>query len=62
MTEHVQQPAAVERAHIDIHELFELNVWARRFNVTQEHLKEAVRTVGTCAQAVGSYLALPRAN
>lgn len=41
---------------IDIQQMLDLAYWARRFNVSQRDLKDAVEAVGPQASAVSHYL------
>ena len=41
-----------DASRINIHESYELEYWAKKFNVTPEQLREAVNKVGTSARAV----------
>jgi hypothetical protein len=45
-----------DRTRINIHEDYELQSWARKFNVSKEELKAAVQAVGTEAKAVEAHL------
>lgn len=57
MSEDQDRADALEHSRIDVHEPYELNVWAREFGVSQDQLKAAVQVVGPCAHAVSRYLA-----
>jgi hypothetical protein len=45
-----------DRDRINVHEDYELQSWAKKFNVTHNELKDAVKAVGTSASAVEKYL------
>lgn len=45
-----------DRTRIDVNEAYELRDWARKLHVTPDELKEAVRRVGTSAEAVEKHL------
>lgn len=45
-----------DRQRIDIHEDYEVRDWARRFGVTPEQLKAAVKAVGSRADEVEKHL------
>ena len=45
-----------DRTRIDISEDYELRDWSKKFGVTAEELKAAVKAVGTNAQAVEKHL------
>ncbi|MGB8638506.1 MAG: DUF3606 domain-containing protein, partial [Pseudolabrys sp.] len=36
-----------DRKHINVHEIYELGYWSRKFGVTREELSESVQKVGT---------------
>ena len=42
--------------NINVRQTQDLRIWTRKFGVTVESLKEAVRAVGTDAEAVQRYL------
>jgi hypothetical protein len=41
---------------VNLNESWELDYWSKKFGVTKEKLKEAVKAVGTSAAAVQKYL------
>lgn len=45
-----------DRLRINVHEDYELRDWAKKFNVSPEQLKEAVRAVGDRADKVETHL------
>ena len=45
-----------DRDRINIHENYEVEYWAKKFGVTPDQLKEAVKQAGTTATAVEEYL------
>ena len=45
---------------VDLDERWERSYWARRFDVTDEQLREAVAAVGPLAEDVRKYLASAR--
>lgn len=45
-----------DRQRINVNEDYELQGWAKKFNVTPEKLKEAVKAVGTQADDVERHL------
>jgi len=51
--EHVGNP---DRSRINVNEDYELNDWSKKFGVSHDELKEAVKAVGTSADAVEAYL------
>lgn len=51
-----------DRDRIDIHEDYELRDWSRKFDVTPEQIRDAVRAVGDRADEVELYLKGSRAS
>ena len=51
-----------DRNRININEDYELRVWSKKFDVSAEQLKEAVRAVGDHADAVEMHLKGSRAS
>ena len=49
-----------DRQRINVNEDYELRGWAKKFTVTPEQLKEAVKAVGTQADDVERHLKAPR--
>jgi hypothetical protein len=49
-----------DRQRINVNEDYELRGWAKKFNVTPEQLKEAVKAVGTQADDVERHLKASR--
>lgn len=45
-----------DRTRIDVNEDYELRDWSKKFNVTTEQLKAAVKAVGTSSAAVEQHL------
>jgi Protein of unknown function (DUF3606) len=45
-----------DRSRIDVNEDYELRDWSKKFGVTPEALKAAVKAVGTSASAVEQHL------
>ncbi|MGN6395166.1 MAG: DUF3606 domain-containing protein [Mucilaginibacter sp.] len=45
-----------DRDKINVNEDYELQYWSKKFNVTGDELKSAVKAAGTSAKAVGDYL------
>jgi len=41
---------------VNVNETWELEYWSKKFGVTKERLKEAVKAVGTSAAEVQKYL------
>ena len=47
---------AADRKRINVNEDYELRDWSKKFQVSPEKLKEAVKKVGTSAEAVEKHL------
>lgn len=47
---------APDRDLVNVNEDYELAYWTRKFGVTADELREAVKAVGTSADAVAEYL------
>lgn len=45
-----------DRDRINVNEDYELKSWSKKFGITAEQLKQAVKKAGTSAQAVEKYL------
>ena len=45
-----------DRSRINVHEEYELNDWSKKFGVSHDELKAAVKAVGTEAKDVEEYL------
>ena len=56
MSDNKTQTGGADRKRIDVNEDYELRDWSKKFNVTPDKLKEAVRAVGTSADAVQKHL------
>jgi Protein of unknown function (DUF3606) len=51
-----------DRTRIDVSEPYELRDWSEKFGVSEEELKEAVRSVGDQAAVVSQHLKAKRAS
>ena len=51
-----------DRTRIDVSEPYELRDWSKTFGVSEDELKEAVRSVGDQADAVSRHLKAKRAS
>ena len=45
-----------DATRVNVNEDWELNYWSKKFGVTKEQLKNAVKAVGDSAEAVRTYL------
>ena len=41
-----------DRSKINVHEKYELDYWSRKFRVTPDELRDAVKRVGTSLEAI----------
>jgi hypothetical protein len=56
MSDNLQDRGGSDRNRIDVHQDYELRDWSKKFGVSPEQLKEAVKAVGTQADRVQEYL------
>jgi hypothetical protein len=56
MSDNLQQRGGQDRRRIDVNEPYELRDWSRKFGVSPEELRDAVRAVGTDAEKVEQHL------
>ena len=56
MADDKSKPGAQDRTRINVNEDYELRDWSKKFGVTADQLKAAVKAVGTNAQAVEAHL------
>lgn len=56
MSDDLSKRRPQDAAKVNVNEIWELEYWSKKFGVTKERLKEAVKTVGTSAVAVQKYL------
>jgi hypothetical protein len=56
MADDKTKSAGQDRTRINVNEDYELRDWAKKFGVTHEELKKAVKAVGTSATAVEAQL------
>ena len=56
MADDKSKPGGQDRTRINVNEDHELRDWSKKFGVTPEQLKAAVKTVGTSAAAVEAHL------
>jgi hypothetical protein len=57
MADSKQHPGSPDRDRINVNEDYELRDWSRKFGVTPEELKNAVKAVGVNAREVEAHLA-----
>jgi Protein of unknown function (DUF3606) len=56
MSDNLQSRGGQDRKRIDVNQAHELRDWSRKFGVSPEELKEAVRAVGNQADKVQEHL------
>ena len=56
MADNKNQVGKQDRDRINLSEEYEVRDWSKKFNVTAEELKQAVKKVGNMAKDVESYL------
>ena len=56
MPDDKSKTGGADRQRINVNEDYELRDWSKKFGVTPEQLKEAVKAVGTSADAVEKHL------
>ena len=56
MSDNTNQRGGQDRSRINVNQDYELRDWARKYGVTPERLKDAVKAVGDRAEAVEQHL------
>ena len=56
MADDKSKPGGQDRSRINVNEAYELRDWSKKFGVSPEVLKAAVKAVGTSAAAVEQHL------
>ncbi|QGY03846.1 DUF3606 domain-containing protein [Methylobacterium mesophilicum SR1.6/6] len=56
MIDNLRRREPEDKSKINVHEDWELEYWARRFGVTKERIKDAVRQVGVQTKDVAEFL------
>ena len=56
MSDDKTKPGGQDRARINVSEPYEVRDWSKKFRVSEEELKAAVKRVGDQASAVEKYL------
>lgn len=56
MSDDLSKRRPQDATKVNVNESWELDYWSKKFDVTKERLKEAVKAVGTSASAVQKYL------
>ncbi len=56
MADNLNERGPQDRSRVNVNEQWELQYWSRKFGVSEEQLKDAVKAAGTSADAVGKHL------
>ncbi|ROH99527.1 DUF3606 domain-containing protein [Chryseobacterium daecheongense] len=56
MSDDLSKRRPQDASKVNVNETWELEYWSKKFGVTKERLKEAVKAVGTSAAEVQKYL------
>lgn len=56
MADNLNERGPQDRSRVNVNEPWELQYWSRKFGVSEEQLKEAVKAAGPSADAVGKHL------
>ncbi|WP_082474329.1 DUF3606 domain-containing protein [Chryseobacterium sp. Leaf201] len=56
MSDDLDKRRPQDATKVNVNESWELDYWSKKFGVTKERLKEAVKAVGTSAATVQKYL------
>jgi len=56
MSDDLSKRRPQDATKVNVNESWEQEYWSKKFGVTKERLKEAVKTVGTSVAAVQKYL------
>ncbi|MFS0755852.1 DUF3606 domain-containing protein [Noviherbaspirillum sp. 1P10PC] len=56
MADNLNDRGPQDRSRVNVNEEWELQYWSKKFGVSAEQLRDAVKAVGTSADAVGKHL------
>jgi hypothetical protein len=56
MADNLNERGPQDRSRVNVNEAWELQYWSKKFGVTEEELKNAVKAAGPSADAVGKHL------
>ena len=59
MSDNLQDRGAQDRSRINVNEPWELRYWTKELGLSEDELREAVKTAGTSASAVRAHLGKP---
>lgn len=56
MADNLNDRGPQDRSRVNVNEEWELQYWSKKFGVSAQQLRDAVKAVGTSAEAVGKHL------
>ena len=56
MADNLNDRGPQDRSRVNVNETWELQYWSKKFGVTEEQLRDAVKAAGPSADAVGKHL------
>ncbi|MFL6717564.1 MAG: DUF3606 domain-containing protein [Burkholderiaceae bacterium] len=56
MADNLNDRGPQDRSRVNVNEAWELQYWSKKFGVTEEQLRDAVKAAGPSADAVGKHL------
>ncbi|WP_194714415.1 DUF3606 domain-containing protein [Noviherbaspirillum soli] len=56
MADNLKDRGPQDRSRVNVNEEWELQYWSKKFGVSAQQLKDAVKAVGPSADAVGKHL------
>lgn len=56
MADNLNDRGPQDRSRVNVNEEWELQYWSKKFGVSAQQLRDAVKAVGTSADAVGKHL------
>jgi hypothetical protein len=56
MADNLNDRGPQDRSRINVNEAWELQYWTKKFGVSEEQLRDAVKAAGPSADAVGKHL------
>jgi hypothetical protein len=56
MADNLNDRGPQDRSRVNVNEEWELQYWSKKFGVSAQQLRDAVKAVGTSAEAVGEHL------
>jgi hypothetical protein len=56
MADNLKDRGPQDRSRVNVNESWELQYWTRHFGVSEDQLRDAVKSAGTSVDAVGKHL------